>query len=366
MNNLNGSLNVSMFNGTDKNNDCDSEYVIPPFINKSEFCINPVHFRCPTYPCFLDNIELTLAILGCFLNFLTIIALVHIGSNLKPRHRMLLSMSIIDVMTSGFHIVRLFYIFPSVFANSFRFVPVPTEFGLALVVGHIYTFIQYSAILNVLLLSSDVFVAVTFPLRHHRFMTKGIASKLVGAAWLLSFIMYVICLVVSYMLNKHTLIYIFFNAISLLCIVVLIIVYVKLLLLVCKRPEVRDKSKLTGTVIAILLTFTLFMLPGVWLSTLRSLFLKPNVFTWYLWYTFIKSLQCLCVLNTVCDAVIYIIRVPEVQQSFKIMFFACRRQIEIKCQRFVASWEENPGEDIAVTSVSYCSSRSDNTIDQPM
>lgn len=294
---------------------------VPSFLNKSEYCTKSVHFECPVYPCFLDTIELTVSILGFILNLCTTVALIQIGRNLKPRHLFLLSLAINDMAVAGFHVIRPFYNFQTVFANRFRYVPFPYTFDFSSVVGMAYTYVQFAAIANVLIITLDVFLAVTAPLLHRKFNTKSTAATLVGLGWFLSLMLYAFPFLFGFSLHKP---YIVYSGLSLFCIAALAIFYLILLLKLrsLKLPENRSSSKATGTVVAILLTFMFFMLPGFWLSTvLRLVIVRKDVFTWKLWYTTLQSYQCLCVLNTVCDPVIYILRIDEIRLSFNIALY---------------------------------------------
>lgn len=294
---------------------------VPSFLNKSEYCTESVHFECPVYPCFLDTIEVTVSILGLILNLCMTLAFIQIGRNLKPRHLFLLSLAINDMAVAGFHVIRPFYNFQTVFANRFRYVPFPYTFDVSAVIGMAYTYVQFAAIANVLIITLDVFLAVTAPLFHRKINTKSTASILVGLAWILSLMLYVSPFLSDFRIHK---LYIVYNGLSIFCIAVLAIFYLILLLKLrsLKLPENRSSSKATGTVVAILLTFMFFMLPGFWLSVvLRRVIVRKGVFTWKLWFTTLQSYQCLCVLNTVCDPVIYILRIDEIRYLFKIAFY---------------------------------------------
>lgn len=201
-----------------------------------------------------------------------------------------------------------------------------------------YKFVMYelislgrlSSLFSMFFLAVDLYVAVHIPFRYKITMSRKKGGTLVGVVWWLSAGLTAVTFLVDYFRQIDLMASKVSNLLAVLISLLVLGSLVKVNLSVYRqiqslhrRRSSRHKQNSKGlvTLLLIILTYALFVLPFSYLSLLEFILLHwfrhwHERINWY--FTFIPLLQCLVVINSICDPLIYAFRMPEIKRYLHI------------------------------------------------
>ena len=325
-------LNLTLcvdFNNSNVNDSCDKFKDDTDFIDES-----PTLFLLIYRP-----VRYTICTLAVILNILNIIALANAPSKLTPHLKLVISLAISDVC-----IVLPFILILSVFK--------PRENWWCLYTT-LFSYFQPSiflvSLLNLLALGIDHYIAIVKPLQYNIIVTNSRTNVLMCVIWIASFITSVFeslphvlmyntingsnntfC---QYMLQEY-----FPKTFYLLIIpelIVLIILYVQVYVAYKKyvirhqslRPDYHHNKKAIATTLLVIGTFMVCYLPVSVLQIASYLFMEELMDVYIKYKGLIHYMtQGLVLLNPLCDALLYALRLTVVKEGYKEIFRSlCKR-----------------------------------------
>ena len=276
----------------------------------------------------LIHIRIVIAVIGLFLNVLTIVLLFHIHQEWRLYLWHILNLTISDlIMSAG---IVFYFILDRVFDHK------------STVVHCIMFFIKALEAFSVLLclcmlvvIAADQCVAVVRPLKYHQICTKKITKIILLCVWNFTFLVNFTGIIVSTLkgngevvencLNIQRHITLDANAVLVMmsCPVFLtlyIVIYSRIRALK-RRDSQRGRrvsmKRATTTTLSLVIPFLLVYLPtSIYILIISVMELNIN---WPFWEVFMIVLA----VHTVIDPIIYAIRVKEIQDGYKRLFSIC-------------------------------------------
>lgn len=309
-------------------------------------------------------VEIVIASFGAVLNIVTIVIILSIYGKLKTKMKLLLSLLVCDFMLSVLHIVLPLYYFDSVWVTDYLDYDVTVaqmekyfaqSFGfhdfLKILCSDLYFTAQIVGLIIMLALAVDILILVKYPLQYESLTSNRRGNILLLSVWSGGVAFVLIFRVIveldwfgvidvtwsSYPLKDYVhYVYGAFQALSNICflvfIVLYLVIYIEIRKLIARSPtaESRDTVKATVTMVLILVTYLIFMMPASWvvlagvISGNSGLFRKLVVIS-----------RGFYVANSVCDPLLYAIRIPDVQQRYRSLF--CKKDQQSTSRSATAS-----------------------------
>ena len=294
-----------------------------------------------------DNITLFLDIYAMFvyvifslastMNFLNIIALLNVPGKMTPHSKLIISLAISDICV----------LFPELFTRINRTISVFSGMYycyFSVIFLYMEPCVILVSLLNLLTLGIDHYIAIVKPLHYNRIVTNRRISACIVLIWILSFVASVIETIpeiINYYKNNadqfpfclHMILNYMPRFPHLLVIpelIVLIILYTRIYVAYKKhvtrrqycRPDEQHNNKAIVTTLLIIITFMISWVPYTIIHILNFILTDtfylnlPEDTIEKLWFI---SLMCkaLILLNSLCDALIYALRLDTVKQGYK-------------------------------------------------
>ncbi|XP_045202073.2 melanocortin receptor 5-like [Mercenaria mercenaria] len=271
---------------------------------------------------YFNIIDIVFSLSGVILNIFMIFVLLLLKGSLKTHLKFVLSLAISDLLIALLLFASLFYHFP-IGLKPFIIQTAPSFLSKTFL--SLYLMAQYAGLGTMLAISVDILIKIRKPLRYKFLMSKRRGNIIIICLWFVTpaaFILISFCLL-AFMLNQRVdplavLIgaSVLFFALCVLFFVVFIILYI---VIICSIRNFANKysfrrrtsiKKAAVTFLFVLLTYFICLLPIVWL--LIPFLISKDSYP----YLSVRIVSSLYIVNTICDPIIYTLRIPEIKEKY--------------------------------------------------
>ena len=298
---------------------------------------------CESNECQL-TLYLTVSILAIICNIVVLIGM--IGSRLWTRnqHLLIINLCVCDLLCTTWWTVATIVLYSP--AGLYNQDSLDVEHCMVSTMDRVYCTIQMSTVLTIIIMAIDHYVAIVLPLRYKVILSRRRIVACIITVWVISV---VICFItIAFTLARLALLkneediawnpcvphgytkFIMFFLLTLVSVAIFIMVYVYIRVLIEIRKSAafmrnmigqsqsHDNKKNHHAVVTTLLVLLTFIIG--WVPYMTSYFIYLNF----------SIVQTMLILNALYDPLIYAIRLTQVRQSIKQVFFSIKCNQEVQ------------------------------------